>query len=222
MVVGSYYINATYAGDYQYAGSTSQTIELNVIETDWDASIIPQNVTVEENTSFVITAPLDFGGNVSIKVDGIEYYNDVLKTLTEISKFQAGNYTANVTFYGDSKYANRTYLVNFTVFRVDPAITVRINDTTYPNKAVAEIMISDYANGTVNITVGNKHFNDTVSNGVGFVNLSDLPGGIHEAKVEFTSTDRYNNNAKASYKFTVFPNNSLFLIMIMSLKLVRM
>ena len=75
-------------------------------------------------------------------------------------------------------------------------------------------MISDYANGTVNITVGNKHFNDTVSNGVGFVNLSDLPGGIHEAKVEFTSTDRYNNNAKASYK--------LKLIMIMSLKLVRM
>jgi ribosomal protein L9 len=85
--VGTYHVNATYAGDNKYVASTSQTVEFNVTETAWEASVIAQNATVEENPSFVITAPMDFDGNLSIKVDNIEYYNGVLKTLTEISKF---------------------------------------------------------------------------------------------------------------------------------------
>ena len=207
--VGTYYINATYAGSDKYTDSTSQTVEMNVSKADWEARVIAQNATVEENPSFVITAPMDFDGNVSIKVDGVEYYDDVFKTLTEISKFEAGNYTANVTFYGDSKYANRTYLVKFTVFRINSIIAVTIDDTTYPTKAVAQITVSGYANGTVNITVDGKQFNGTVSNGVANVDLTGLSAGSKEAKVEFTSTDKHNNDANASYKFIIIPNNSL-------------
>ena len=207
--VGTYYINATYAGSDKYIASTSQTVEMNVSKAGWEARVIAQNATVEENPSFVITAPIDFDGNVSIKVDGVEYYDDVFKTLTEISKFEAGNYTANVTFYGDSKYANRTYLVNFTVFRINSIIAVTIDDTTYPTKAVAQITVSGYANGTVNITVDGKQFNGTVSNGVANVDLTGLSAGSKEAKVEFTSTDKHNNDANASYKFIIIPNNSL-------------
>ena len=54
-----------------------------------------------------------------------------------------------------------------------------------------------------------KTFNGNVSNGVANVNLTGLSAGNKVAEVEFTATDNYNNNVKASSKFIIYPNNSL-------------
>ena len=100
----------------------------------------------------------------------------------EIAKLLAGNKNATLVFYNSTKYADKEVNVTFTVSRVDPTINVRINDTTYPDKAVAEITISDNANGTVNITVDGKQFNATVVNGKVIVNLTGLSGGAKVAE----------------------------------------
>ena len=42
--------------------------------------------------------------------------------------------------------------------------------------------------------------------------MTGLSGGDKEAYVEFFSSDDYNDNVNASYKFTVYPNNSLITI----------
>ena len=72
--------------------------------------------------------------------------------------------------------------------------------------------ISDYANGTINITVDGKVFNTTVTNGVANVNLTGLSAGSKVAGVEFFTTDAYNYNATASAKFTVNKANSTIVI----------
>lgn len=79
-------------------------------------------------------------------------------------------------------------------------------------KAVAHVNISDYANGTINITVDGKVFNATVTNGVADVNLTGLSAGSKVAAVEFFTSDAYNYNATASAKFTVNKANSTIVI----------
>ena len=211
--VGNYLVNVTYTGDYKYLPSSNDTVSLDVVAADLDASAIGLNVTVKENVGIVITVPGDFTGNVSVNVSGDIRYNDTVISLINIGQFKTGTYAANVTFYGDNNYNTKSVTVNFNVTRVTPSINVTIDDVTYPKDAVANIVIGNNANGTVNITVGKKTFIGTVENGVATVNLSKLSGGIHNATVEFFTGDDYNNNVTSTFvKFLVLPNNSLISI----------
>ena len=211
--VGNYLVNVTYAGDNKYLPSSNDTVSFDVVAADLDASAIGLNVTVKDDVGIVITVPGDFTGNVSVNVSGDIRYNDTVISLINIGQFKTGTYAANVTFYGDNNYNTKSVTVNFNVTRVTPSINVTIDDVTYPKDAVANIVIGNNANGTVNITVGKKTFIGTVENGVATVNLSKLSGGIHNATVEFFTGDDYNNNVtSALVKFLVLPNNSLISI----------
>ncbi|MBQ6512857.1 Ig-like domain repeat protein [Methanobrevibacter sp.] len=212
---GDHKVNVTYVGDDRYAGSKNSTT-FTVDNATLDAEVTAFNVTVEQNTTFVINVTDDFNGNVSIKVGDEVLYNGSVKTLIYADKLPAGYKTATVVFYGDSNYNVLTLNdVKFTVSRVTPEITVEIDDVTYPANATAVINVGNNANGTVKVTVTNKGgtdskvFNGTVSNGVANVNLTHLSGGIKVASVEFVTSDDYNGNATAGDEFTVLPNNSL-------------
>ncbi|WP_133241952.1 Ig-like domain-containing protein, partial [Methanobrevibacter thaueri] len=205
---GDHKVNVTYAGDDKYVGSENST-SFTVDNATLVADVTALNVTVEQNTTFVINVTDDFNGNVSIKVGDKVLYNGSAKTLILADVLPAGDKTATVVFYGDSNYDELTLNdVKFTVSRVDPSIDVVIDDVTYPDKAVAFIYVGNDANGTVNITVDGKVFSGTVSKGVAQVDLTGLSAGSKVASVEFFATDDYNDNATASAKFTVLKANT--------------
>ena len=190
---------------------TSEELDNNLgSEDDLVKDIIALNVTVEQNTSFIVNVDDGFKGKVSIAVDDNVLYNGTVKTLINGPKLLAGDKTATMVFYGDANYQTLTLSnIAFSVSKVTPSIDVTIDDVTYPNDALAHIEIGNYANGTVNITVDGKVFNGTVSNGIADVALTDLSAGYKNAKAEFFSGDEYNDDANASQKFIVYPNNSL-------------
>ncbi|SDA73100.1 Ig-like domain repeat protein, partial [Methanobrevibacter millerae] len=209
---GVYDVNVTYDSDGKYVESKNGT-KLTVNNATLTADVIALNVTVEQNTSFIINVANDFNGNVSIKVGDKVLYNETVKNMINAAKLLAGDKVANVTFYGDSNYDVLTLNdVKFTVSRVTPTITVTINDVTYPADAVANINLGNNANGTVNITVGGKVFNATVTNGTATVNLDGLSAGDKVADVEFFANDDYNNNVTSTAKFTVVNANSTIVI----------
>ncbi|WP_458406160.1 Ig-like domain repeat protein, partial [Methanobrevibacter sp.] len=210
--VGRYLVNVTYLGDTRHDAAENFTY-FNITKAEMSAVVTGLNVTVKDNVKFVIDNVIgDFTGNVTIAVPGLESYDSIVKALVEMGKLNAGNYTADVTFYGDNNYNNKTYKVNFTVTRVDPTITVRVNDTTYPNKAVAEVNVTDMANGTVKVIVDGKEFNGTMVNGTVNVDLTGLSGGVKEATVRFITNDTYNNNLTVNYKFIVYQANTTVII----------
>ena len=153
----------------------------------------------------------DFNGNVTIVIDNHVYYNGIVKSPVEIARIlQAGNYTANVTFYGDSNYNDKSYLANFTVSRVDPTIDVTIDDVTYPANASATVTVSNGANGTIEVYMGTTLIGSgTIVNGQATViNLTRLSAGPKEVTVKFITSDEYNNNATETAKFTVFKGST--------------
>ena len=197
--VGKYMVNVTYLGNEIYDVVVNST-NFTVSKANLKASAVAQNVTVKDNVTFVLSVKSDFSGFVNITKDAIKYYTGYPDALIDIGKLPAGDYTVNVTFYGDKNYNDKVIEVNFTVSRVVPIINVTINDVTYPNKAVALIDVSDYANGTINITVDGKHFNGTVENGHVEIDLTGLSAGAKTELINFTATDNYHLNATATYK----------------------
>ncbi|WP_458405445.1 hypothetical protein, partial [Methanobrevibacter sp.] len=201
--VGKYEVNVTYIENEKYYANTNNTY-FNISKANMSAAVTGLNVTVVDNIAFIIdNVTKGFNGKVNITVNGTSYDGDVKALIDELGKLKAGSYTAKVTFYGDNNYNNRTYDVNFTVSRVDPTITVRINDTTYPNKAVAEVNVTNKANGTVFITVDSKTFNATMTDGRAFVDITGLAAGVKDAVIKFETNDTYNNNISATARFNI-------------------
>ena len=209
--VGRYIVNVTYLGDDIYETEKNFTY-FNITKATLTPVIIPQNVTVKENASFVITVNDNFKGKVNITVNNIKQYDGDVESLICINKWAAGTYTANVTFYGDNNFTQKSALVDFEVSRVTPIINVTIDDVTYPNKSIAKVNVSDYANGTINITVGDKHFNDTIHNGYVEIDLTGLSAGVKDALVNFTTSDKYNFNNTSKVKFNINKKQSTVII----------
>ena len=206
--VGEYKVNVTYLGDKIYDVSQNSTT-FNITKANLTADVIAQNVTVDENASFVITVNNDFKGKVDITVNGVSHFDNLAQALIYINKLPANDYVARMTFYDDGNYNNKTINVPFTVSRVDlTVINVTIDDTTYPDKAVAYVNVTG-ASGVINITVDGKVFNGTLdNNGIATIDLTGLSAGVKEALVNFTSTDAYHNNASTIVKFVVFKAKS--------------
>ena len=191
--VGRYRVNVTYLGDNLYDVASNFTY-FNITKANLTATVIPINVTVKEYPGFIVNVNNDFNGKVNITIENVNKYTGEVKPLIDIDKLLAGKYTANVTFYGDNNYNDQTVEVQFTVSRVTPAINVTIDDTTYPGKSIAIINMSDYANGTINITVDGKVFNGTVTNGQAKIELTGLSAGSKLELINYTSTDKFHFN----------------------------
>ena len=97
--VGEYTVNVTYLGDKIYDVSQNITA-FNITKANLTASVVAQNVTVAQDTEFIITVLNDFHGKVKIEVDGKIYDGDVKTIVNDIGKLLAGPKQATVTFYG--------------------------------------------------------------------------------------------------------------------------
>ena len=202
--VGRYYVNVTYLGDDSFGICDNHTY-FTVTKANLTADAVAQNVTVEEDSKFVIIVPEDFKGNVSITVDGTELYNATANVALVISdKLLAGVKNATVKFYGDANYNDLEFNRSFTVYRVNPGINVTITDVTYAENATATIEMSNNANGTIKVLLnGNEIGSGAITNGAASFDLARLAGGIYNVTVEFTTGDEYNNNVTTKAKLVV-------------------
>ena len=183
---------------------------LKISGNDLGVNVAAFNVSVADNTVFVIDCTDDFNGNVSIKVNEDVLYDAGVKTIIKAGNLPAGNYLATAVFYGDDNYGMVTLNnIAFSVSRLNPSIDVTIDDATYPKDVNAFVRIGNNANGTVNITVDGKTFSRNVFNGEANVGLFELSAGYKNANIEFFSSDNYNNNAAVFSKFIIYSNNSL-------------
>ncbi|WP_296887139.1 Ig-like domain repeat protein [uncultured Methanobrevibacter sp.] len=204
LIVKTYKVNVTYAGDSRHIASNNTTT-FSVVPADLTAEVIGLNVTVSDNTKFIINVTEDFKGNVSIKVGDKVLYDGAVKAIVDGAILPtAGDKKATVVFYGDDNYNELTVNdVDFTVSTDESVIIVNVTEVTYPNTPIAKVNISNKANGTVNITVDGESFIKEITNGYVEIPLEDLNAGFKNATVKFISTDGYNSNMTVNYKFVI-------------------
>ena len=106
---GNYIVDITYSGDKNYE-SDSATKEFTISKAE--TSITAKQIDFEEgNTSKIeVTVPDVESGIVLVDVAGKKFYGDIDggNAIVTIEGVDAGNYTANVKFFGDDKYKEST------------------------------------------------------------------------------------------------------------------
>ena len=185
--VGEYTVNVTYLGDNVYDISQNSTT-FKITKANLTASVVAQNVTVAEDTEFIITVLNDFHGKVKIEVDGKTYAGDVKTIVNDIGKLLAGPKQATVTFYGDNNYNDTTEYVNFTVSKLGGMMVVTevVNGTsvvvTLPENATGNVTVV-FKNGTSMVV--------NVTNGSAIINLENVTPGTQNITVIYSGDGNY-------------------------------
>ena len=114
-----------------------------------------------------------------------------------VDDLPARDYDVNVTYNGDSNYAESTNAGSFSVNSINSTVTVEPVNITYGDDEVIKFNVTDGATGTVNITVIGADgvvatFTDVpIENGTVGVVVADLPAGNYSVNVTYSGDNNF-------------------------------
>ncbi|WP_407379562.1 Ig-like domain repeat protein [Methanobrevibacter sp.] len=183
MEPGNYTVSATYMGDSVFnTNITSEDFEIALPE---DA-----NITINVNDNIVsVELPEDAEGYVIISVDGKNYYFDADDEIElDISDLAPGNYTVEVLYSGDNKYAPD--MANTTV-EIPEVIPEDANLTADAKNTTITVTVAENATGNVLVDVNGIVYYADVENGQATVEVIGLDEGTYEAVVTYSGDETY-------------------------------
>ena len=194
LAVGNYTVIATYTGDDKYYNGI-QVDEFTVSANDtYNIKAESGAIQVGDDATVDVLLPEDATGTVTVSVDGKEYTAPVVngKATVSVPGLGAGDYTADVAYSGDDKYAPSSTTAPISVDKVpDAPIDAEAEPTEVGEDAVVEVTLPDDATGTVTVTVDGKNYTAPVKDGKATVKVPNLPAGDYTADVAYSGDDKY-------------------------------
>ena len=215
LTAGEYEAEVAYSGDDKYDPAYI-TVPV-VVEKVPDAEINATSEPAEYGSPAIIkvTLPEDATGIVVADIDGELYAVNVEDgvAIIEVPGLEEGNYTAEVTYYGDDKYDPVSAEVDIEVTNGLRITATDVNKYYHgPERFV--VYTTDYAgnpidNITVKITINGRTYERTSENGQASLGLN-LNSDNYTVTVEFAGNEKYeaqNLTADVEILPTIFAND---------------
>ena len=189
---GEYDATVIYSGDEKYSIADKDiTLTVPKIKSDLDGLIVKSNVSVP---SISIDFKNDATGTLTVNVGGKNYTSNVTNGAShiDITGLAPGNYSATVTYSGDTNYTVASKTINLEV----PKIKTVLDETTLKidlDNASIRISLSlpGDAAGTLTVTVDKENYTADVVGGKATVNIPSLGEGTHNITVYYSDDDKY-------------------------------
>ena len=183
---GKYTAEITYEGNYPNKTTTFDVEVLSKVK-DYDVNATVEDAT-EGSTKIIVETPSDATGDITVKVGDKTYTAPIKdgKATVDVSNLSKGKYTAEITYSGDDKYANKTITKDFEVDeKIDTIIASNIKrgqGSPYDYQAkFLDKKGNPLANKNVNFVIkGKKYTVKTDKNGVAKLTESKLAPGTYE------------------------------------------
>ncbi|WP_296887648.1 Ig-like domain repeat protein [uncultured Methanobrevibacter sp.] len=190
----AYNVEYTYQGDDKYlsdSGKDSFKVSLN---DTYKIKAESGAIQVGDAAVIDVLLPEDAAGEVAVTVDNETYSAPVVngKATVSVPGLPAGDYTADVAYSGDDKYAPSSTTVDIDVAKVPNApIDAEADPAEVGEDAVVEVTLPADATGNVTVTVNGKNYTVPVEDGKATVSVPGLPAGDYTADVAYSGDDKY-------------------------------
>ena len=201
---GNYNATINYYGDSKYSAS-EKTVPVTIKEDEIVSPTNPMGNTTEvksgDDGKVEIPFPEDATGAVKVTINGKDYYGNIVdgKVVLDTKDIPAGNYTATVNYYGDTKYSASEKTINFIIN--EPSKEPSVVDPTNPINNVSEVKSSDDgkveipfhkdATGQVVVNINGKDYPARIEDGKIVFDTKDVPQGNYNATVKYAGDDKY-------------------------------
>lgn len=200
-LLGTHVIYVELYNDQSFKNSLNQTsFEVLPFDVGFD---IKYNATVYEDDVVIalnitdLKDGVDPTGNVIILGYDVTQAAKAGEMTFNLGKIAAGDYTVNITYTGDGKYAAHTELFNFTVEKYTPYVSANATGATYPNNATISFISNRTGNFTIIVWEGHDAIAQEIQVGIvekdneTKVQIAGLPVGSYEADVIYKGDQNY-------------------------------
>ncbi|WP_298521911.1 Ig-like domain repeat protein [uncultured Methanobrevibacter sp.] len=175
------------------------TLLFNWALIDADIGIDVHDITYGNATEIAITAPDDIDeSKMALIINNVSYsFNDKIA----IPKLDAGEYLINLTYAGDSKYCEKSYVKLFSVEKASPQMGIDINDTYYGNPVRITVKTDEDVTGEIEIKLDDISDKKAISNGNVEFTVSNLQAGDYAVEVNYLGNENYlSRNLTSEFK----------------------
>ena len=141
LTYGDHVISALYSGDNDY-GPKMNSSSITVFRvSDYNMSVIIDEVSVGEDAIINVSLPRDANGNVTVTLDGVDYTGVALNgtALVYIPNLPIGKYNITIA-YLDDKYASKTINGTITVVKnTHYNMDINVEDVKVGEEAIINI-----------------------------------------------------------------------------------
>ncbi|WP_298523728.1 Ig-like domain-containing protein [uncultured Methanobrevibacter sp.] len=197
-VVVMYFGNEKYDFCFDFKNFTVAKLTTNI-------SAEPVEIVEGETATVVVSVDANATGVVLVDVNGIKYYADVDagKASVNVSGLAAGNYTADVTYLGDSIFDSNSTAVEITVADYVKMNTTISSDVVVDgNRISLKVDVNENATGLVSVVINEKVIYLPVKEGKAKYDAI-LDNGFYLAFITYVGDDNFNTNSTVE-TFMVF------------------
>ena len=148
-------------------------------------------ITITLNENATGSVMIDIGGNISLEnVVGAK----IIKT---VSNLPFGNYTIQVHYSGDLRYNQSLKSSTFSVLKINPNMDVCVNNISYGEVAIFDVILPADAKGSIIVTVDGKNtYSQNFVNGIATVKVAKLTSGSHNILISYSGDMKYSAVSK--------------------------
>jgi len=194
---GEYLYNISYSGDNRYSSfNTSGSFTIyNPVKPVPDV-VIPPLDKPSADGSVVVKLPSDATGIVTLTINDKNYHFAVVDGVANliIPELGDGDYPYTITYSGDDKYSSFNTSGSLSIDNSKPVPEVVIPPLDKPSDdGSIEVKLPADATGTVTLTIDDKNYHFTVSNGVANVKLPELEDGDYQYTITYSGDTKYSS-----------------------------
>ncbi|MBE6499875.1 MAG: hypothetical protein E7Z80_04955 [Methanobrevibacter thaueri] len=181
--------------------STSSNIEIFdgilAIREKSELNITTTPIIYGEIATFTINITKEARGEIILSIGDNKYtiiLNDTVNGLFDynVSGLNPNNYLVKANYQGDSTYAPITVNTTLIVYK-KPTSADDINITNSGNFTVGNatliVNVPKNLTGNITVTINGKNYTAPIINGTARVNLNNVTGGVHNAKVTYSGNE---------------------------------
>ena len=164
---GKHSLKVSYNGDDFYNScSLSTTVDVKVFSTRLILSV--NDAYYAESITAIANIDKNATGTIRFSVGNLTKDVKINKGVAKwtITGLNAGNYTINAVYLGDSFYAQSQNTTEFKVLKYTSKIVLKIKDTVFADNLTAVVNVNKNATGIVRFTVDNMTEDIEIVNGV--------------------------------------------------------
>ena len=190
LTAGQHSYTISYSGDTNI-NPKNESSQINIPFKESKINITVNNISVGEVLNIgmnVIGNPLT---NISLYLNETFLMNVTSDEQINLTNLNEGTYVLTAIYNRDHVYDHSNDTKTFTVSKINPIMTVEVNNSTYGFPA--KVIVGIDAEGNVTVKIGSLIFNDVkIENNSVVLDVSDIDVGTYIVEVTYNGNYKYN------------------------------